>query len=441
MHRSCLLPLAVAVAGVSSPAFGVSQLLTNPGFEDLDAVDGPGDSWGAFGAASFDAFFGAGNAHASLFPDTIGNSGGWFQAGIAGTGGTTYQFDLLNTRVEANYDADVQFGLEFYAADDTTLLGSSLTPLIDTGAEVNGATYSHSATAPVGTAFVRPIAIYNNTFSTGPQRNVFVFDAYLSEVPAPGGNLLKNSSFDDEDGNGFLGDAWGNFGNTGFDDIFTTAPDGHASLFADFGTNTGAIWQPSVLAAEGDELQFDILDMRIESNFDALLEFGIEFYGADNATLISSSFTEIDETTLVNVDGNAFVTTAVAPAGTVYARPVVQFSNVNPLFLGTADANAFIFDTSFALVAPTALPGDANGDGVVDLLDFDVLAQNFGSNTGNGAADGDFNGDGTVDLLDFDILAQNFGATSPAAVPEPASLGLLGLGAAALVRGRRRRRA
>ncbi|MEM9295086.1 MAG: MYXO-CTERM sorting domain-containing protein, partial [Planctomycetota bacterium] len=68
-------------------------------------------------------------------------------------------------------------------------------------------------------------------------------------------------------------------------------------------------------------------------------------------------------------------------------------------------------------------------DGVVDLLDFDILAQNFGDD--NGAYDtGDFNGDFAVDLLDFDILAQNFGASSPGTVPEPASaaaLALLGL--------------
>ncbi|MEM6749046.1 MAG: dockerin type I domain-containing protein [Planctomycetota bacterium] len=83
--------------------------------------------------------------------------------------------------------------------------------------------------------------------------------------------------------------------------------------------------------------------------------------------------------------------------------------------------------------ASAGLPADANADGVVDLLDFDVLAQNFGSNTGAGASAGDFNADGVVDLLDFDVLAQNFGSTSPAiasgppalAVPEPASAGLL----------------
>ncbi|MEM7680993.1 MAG: LamG-like jellyroll fold domain-containing protein [Planctomycetota bacterium] len=87
------------------------------------------------------------------------------------------------------------------------------------------------------------------------------------------------------------------------------------------------------------------------------------------------------------------------------------------------------------------LEGDANGDGNVDLLDFDILASNFGAGPGfgGGIAGGDFNEDGNVDLLDFDILAGNFGASSPGAVPEPASLGLLALGGAALLRGRRRR--
>ena len=89
---------------------------------------------------------------------------------------------------------------------------------------------------------------------------------------------------------------------------------------------------------------------------------------------------------------------------------------------------AFFDNISVELVDAVVMmiPGDANGDGNVDLLDLDILGMNFGSMTGNGASDGDFNGDGEVDLLDLDILGMNFGFMSPAtAVPEPAGLALL----------------
>lgn len=67
------------------------------------------------------------------------------------------------------------------------------------------------------------------------------------------------------------------------------------------------------------------------------------------------------------------------------------------------------------------LPGDANGDGSVDLLDLDILGSNFGNSPAT-LAEGDFNADNVVDLLDLDILGSNFGATTGmTAIPEPAS--------------------
>jgi hypothetical protein len=74
--------------------------------------------------------------------------------------------------------------------------------------------------------------------------------------------------------------------------------------------------------------------------------------------------------------------------------------------------------------------GDANLDGVVNALDFNALASNFGA----GAADwtaGDFNYDGKVDSLDFQSLAINFGVTSASSplaailVPEPGFAGAI----------------
>jgi len=60
------------------------------------------------------------------------------------------------------------------------------------------------------------------------------------------------------------------------------------------------------------------------------------------------------------------------------------------------------------VLATTGKPGDANGDGDVDLDDFVILKQSWGQNP---LVDdrADFNNDGDVDLDDFVILKQNWG--------------------------------
>lgn len=97
--------------------------------------------------------------------------------------------------------------------------------------------------------------------------------------------------------------------------------------------------------------------------------------------------------------------------------------------------------------------GDANRDGGVDLLDLDLLGQNWlGSDTD--WAQGDFNGDGTTNLLDLDLLGQYWGfgtagalnpdgfaaalAESGLSVPEPGTAGLGLLTAGATLTRRRR---
>lgn len=59
----------------------------------------------------------------------------------------------------------------------------------------------------------------------------------------------------------------------------------------------------------------------------------------------------------------------------------------------------------------TLTNGDSNGDNVIDLGDFDILAAAFGSEFGDGNFDplADLNRDEVVDLGDFDILAAGFG--------------------------------
>jgi hypothetical protein len=57
-----------------------------------------------------------------------------------------------------------------------------------------------------------------------------------------------------------------------------------------------------------------------------------------------------------------------------------------------------------------SLAGDANHDRAVNLLDFNILASNFGQ-SGRDFSQGDFNYDGSVNLIDFNILAGRFGTS------------------------------
>jgi hypothetical protein len=53
---------------------------------------------------------------------------------------------------------------------------------------------------------------------------------------------------------------------------------------------------------------------------------------------------------------------------------------------------------------PTLHPGDLDGDGDVDIFDYNIVIGNFG---GSGA--GDVDGDGDIDIFDYNIVIGNFG--------------------------------
>jgi hypothetical protein len=71
------------------------------------------------------------------------------------------------------------------------------------------------------------------------------------------------------------------------------------------------------------------------------------------------------------------------------------------------------------------IAGDINGDGLVDVADYNIWAANVGK-TGATWAEGDLNGDGLVDVADYNIWAANVGRTS--ATPEPISMIILAVG-------------
>jgi hypothetical protein len=131
-------------------------------------------------------------------------------------------------------------------------------------------------------------------------------------------------------------------------------------------------------------------------------------FSEDVSASLSSADVQVPPLTLSDPTYDAGTNTAtfafspdVVPDGRYVARLLAD---------GVADA------AGNALLADEALPffflaADFNHDAQVNLLDFNILASNFGATGGASFAQGDANYDGSVNLLDFNVLASRFGNT------------------------------
>ena len=113
---------------------------------------------------------------------------------------------------------------------------------------------------------------------------------------------------------------------------------------------------------------------------------------------------------------------------------IADWASITEATLGTDYTLEYLTEGELAgytllTVGTVPIPGDANGDGLVDGADVTILAGNwqFGVDDGQTAtrAMGDFNGDGLVDGSDVTILASNWQYGVETAVPEPGCVVLL----------------
>jgi hypothetical protein len=123
-------------------------------------------------------------------------------------------------------------------------------------------------------------------------------------------------------------------------------------------------------------------------------------------------------------DTSSVTDPAITYANAAYAPPGGDGMTPQPAV--TQESATYGGDANFQFMPkPTLIPGDINGDGLVDVADYNIWAANVGK-TGATWADGDLNGDGLVDVADYNIWAANVGKTS--ATPEPISMIILAIG-------------
>ncbi|WP_168205193.1 DUF4434 domain-containing protein [Bythopirellula goksoeyrii] len=214
------------------------------------------------------------------------------------------------------------------------------------------------------------------------------------------------------------------FAGNGVNQVVSLSNDGASgsdtSVSLDIGSNSGLPWLTqdfSVLA--GAEYKFSAFVKELVSDpSDGWLAAQVWMLSD------SGSATILDSTSLLFSDTewdlqSAFIT---APAGATIARLVFAIQD-NSFGVGTGH---YLID-GVSLVGPDfpELPGDFNGDFVVDDADLLKWQSDYGNGNGSDADD-----DGDTDAADFLVWQRNLGSsllplTNLTVVPEPASFMLL----------------
>lgn len=243
----------------------------------------------------------------------------------------------------------------------------------------------------------------------------------------------------------------------------TTEPLPNLIVFTDTPDNSGN-WEGDWTAAGVGRIS---LDVRNPTEFDLSIRLGIAGPGgvfgggsgdtyATDAIVVPSGDTNAWHSITFNVLAEDFhnwqgidIDAALTEVGHFRV-----FHNPSFNFIGTGPAE-FYLDNILALApAPAGVPGDYNGNGMVDAADYTIWRQTLGQSGDDLAADGTGPGgmpDGVVDVLDYDFWKTNFGNAAENAghhhglgsatqlVPEPTSLlsSLAALAAVSLMRPKR----
>jgi hypothetical protein len=219
-------------------------------------------------------------------------------------------------------------------------------------------------------------------------------------------------------------------GNSG-NDVGSINNGGTGLWFQDGATIEWQMKDPGKDPGEGwDVIYGTTFDFAVTSETNAIVNFNILDAGLTKDIVATDKFAIaiIQGAGAIDIPTGAWTRDFTAPKG--------WDKTGASLYYDTGDNTLYLT----GLVVRFTVPGDTNGDKVVDAADFITLKKNFGRTDALDAQNGNFTtGDTNVNWADLSTLMNNMGATggAPATAPEPATLGLLAFGALAILRRRR----
>jgi len=393
---------SIAVANSSNS----TSTLTMTGSASMTAAS----SWIAIG----NAWLGGGSAQAWMSDTATMSCGGELQIGWGGTGTLHIGDGTPTDNVVVHSDTNVCLGWGTSLADTHATInlnagGTLETPYIYTGYDqgtagtlesilnFNGGTLRSLANDTPAIPF---ISNTGGPASNAPDINGGSLSFQLNVMA--GGAVIDTNGFDDTITLALV-EATGSTGGG-----LTKLGDGKLSLTSDAHTYSG------------DTL---VLDGTLSTTDSAMMDDDSSLWIALDAVM-DLNFTGSDTIGRLYLDG-------VAQATGTWGSTASGAAHINDTyFTGTG--------TVLVTVNPVFIPGDTNGDMVVDDDDAAVVANHWGQQVAQGDyASGDFNNDGLVNAADAAIQVANWGShtESNVGVPEPSMfILLLGFGLAALVR-------